>query len=183
MNRKGSLVLLVFSIVIIFLLIINIDFDNNTDEEVIYTETVQKIEYSENYEDKSDILVYENEVIAIKVLNETNKYRKSGKPLVLDTNLSKIASIRALELANSKELSHIRDNGRYYSDLLEQYNIKATFSGENIAKGYTTPEEVCEAWKNSKGHYANMIKDKYNKMGVGFYTKNGITYWVQIFSD
>ena len=128
------------------------------------------------------ILVYENEVTAIKVLNETNKYR-SGKPLVLDTNLSKIASIRALELANSKELTHIRPNGRYYSELFDEYSINATFSGENIARGYTTPEEVCEAQKNSKGHYQNMIKEKHTKMGVGFYTKDGITYWVQIFSD
>ena len=120
---------------------INIDFDNNTEEEVIYTETVEKKEYA--YDEKSDILVYENEVTAIKVLNETNKYR-SGKPLVLDTNLSKIASIRALELANSKELTHIRPNGRYYSELFEEYNINATFSGENIAQGYTTPKEVCE---------------------------------------
>ena len=180
MKRKGSLVLLVFSIIIMFLLVINIDFDNNTEEEVIYTETVEKKEYA--YDEKSDILVYENEVIATEVLNETNKYR-SGKPLVLDAELTKVANIRALELANSKELSHTRNNGRYYSELFEEYKIDATFSGENIAKGYTTSKEVCEAWKNSKGHYLNMIKDKYTKMGVGFYTKNGITYWVQIFSD
>ena len=180
MKRKGSLVLLVFSIIIMFLLVINIDFDNNTEEEVIYTETVEKKEYA--YDEKSDILVYENEVIATEVLNETNKYR-SGKPLVLDAELTKVANIRALELANSKELSHTRNNGRYYSELFEEYKIDATFSGENIANGYTTSKEVCEAWKNSKGHYLNMIKDKYTKMGVGFYTKNGITYWVQIFSD
>jgi uncharacterized protein YkwD len=182
MKRKGSLVLLVFSVIIIYLLIINIEFDNNTEEEVIYTETVEKIEYAENYDNKSDILVYENEMTAIEVLNETNKYR-SGKPLVLDTELTKVANIRAMELANTKELSHIRPNGRYYSELFEQYKIDATFSGENIAQGYTSAKEVCEAWKNSKGHYLNMIKDKYTKMGVGFYTKNGITYWVQIFSD
>lgn len=182
MKRKGSLILLVFCVIIIYLLVINIEFDNNTEEEVIYTEAVEKFEYAENYDNKSDILVYDNEFAAQEVLNETNKYR-SGKPLVLDNNLTKVANIRALELANSKELSHTRNNGRYYSELFEQYKINATFSGENIAKGYTTSKEVCEAWKNSKGHYLNMIKDKYTKMGVGIYTKDGVTYWVQIFSD
>ena len=101
MKRKGSLVLLVFSVIIIYLLIINIEFDNNTEEEVIYTETVEKIEYAENYDNKSDILVYENEFKAQEVLNETNKYR-SGKPLVLDTELTNFIIIGYQKLIDNE---------------------------------------------------------------------------------
>jgi uncharacterized protein YkwD len=49
--------------------------------------------------------------------------------------------------------------------------------GENIALGYSSPESVMDGWMNSTGHKANILRDTFNEIGVGYY--NG--YWVQDF--
>ena len=50
--------------------------------------------------------------------------------------------------------------------------------GENIAYAYGAPNAavVFDMWKNSPGHYANMIGD-FNNAGLGVYTLNGYTYY------
>ena len=181
MNRKGIVVILLFILFVSFIAL-NIDF--NANEEIVNTnEEYYYGEESLYYE--SDDIAYSNEYQIVEVLNETNKYRQqlNIQPLVLDNDLSLVANIRAMELAQTNKLSHKRPNGTYYSELFVKFEIDSSFSGENIAQGYTSAKEVCAAWSKSKGHYANMVKNKYNKLGVGFYTYNGVTYWVQIFSD
>lgn len=184
MNKRVNLILLFLCIILVVFVVINIDFNenkdvaiNSLDEEYYYGEEIIYYESSE--------LVYNSEFETYHVLNETNKYRKKQnvKSLVLDSDLSKVANIRAMEMATSGILSHKRPDGSYYSKMFKELSIKSSFSGENIAQGYTSAEDVCNAWSNSDGHYANMVKDKYNRMGVGFYIHDGVTYWVQIFSD
>ena len=49
---------------------------------------------------------------------------------------------------------------------------------ENIAYASGSPDaaKVCGMWKNSPGHYANMMGD-FTDTGLGVYTKNGVTYY------
>lgn len=57
--------------------------------------------------------------------------------------------------------------------------------GENIQYGMgghgNTPEKAAVNWRNSPGHYRNMIATGFGTIGVGKYTLNGKTYWVQLF--
>lgn len=186
MKRESIIIILFLFISLISFIILNIEF-NDKEEVVINSSNIEEEYYydEETLYYKSTALVYNNEFEAYQVLNETNKYREKNNvhPLILDSNLSKVANIRAIELAQTNNLTHQRPNNSYYSELFEHLSIDSSFFGENIARGYTSASEVCDSWSNSSGHYANMIKSKYNKMGVGVYTYNGITYWVQIFSD
>jgi uncharacterized protein YkwD len=50
--------------------------------------------------------------------------------------------------------------------------------GENIAKGYSSPQSVIAAWMGSPGHQQNILHTEYWEIGVGYYTGN---YWVQDF--
>jgi uncharacterized protein YkwD len=131
------------------------------------------------------ILVNHYKKEANDVLLETNKYRKEAKvgSLVLDDKLSEVASIRAMEIAIHNKFSHVRPDGSYYSKIFTEYKIVSRTSGENLASGYNNGEEVCVDWKKSKGHYANMVNKTYNKLGVGVYTYQGVTYWVQIYTN
>ena len=45
-----------------------------------------------------------------------------------------------------------------------------------------TAAGVSEVWRNSDGHYGNMINTMFTRVGFGKYTLNGKTYWVQIFA-
>lgn len=120
------------------------------------------------------------------VLNITNKYREEVglNKLVLDRNLSIAASVRALEMAYTNKLSHIRPDGAKCFRVLDDLNIQYYYAGENIGDGFKKPENVCEAWKNSESHYKNIANTKYNKIGVGVAQGlDGKYYWVQIFSN
>ncbi len=54
-------------------------------------------------------------------------------------------------------------------------------AGENIAMGQRTPQEVMNAWMNSKGHRENILNASFDTIGVGYYEENGVYYWVQLF--
>ena len=40
-------------------------------------------------------------------------------------------------------------------------------AGENLGYGFWTPEEVCQAWKDSRTHYNNIINPKFKQIGIG----------------
>ena len=74
------------------------------------------------------------------------------------------------------EVNNITENGGRY----ECYSLA---SGENIAKGQTNYKSVCKAWKNSDGHYRNMIR-KDNRVGaVACYRTDNKTLWVAVFGE
>lgn len=124
------------------------------------------------------------------ILNETNKYRseKNIPDLTLDKNLSILATIRAMEMAYGDKFSHTRPNGEEWSTFWGESGFNFTvppggYYGENLAYGYDTDLGACNGWRNSEGHYENMIKSEFTKIGIGKYTFNGKTYWVQFFSS
>ena len=120
------------------------------------------------------------------VLEIINQYRKEQgvNSCVLDKNLCVAASVRALEMSYTENLSHIRPDGAKCFVVLDDLEINYNSAGENIADGFKNAESVCNAWKNSEGHYRNIISKKYNKVGIGVAQSiNGRYYWVQIFSD
>ena len=109
--------------------------------------------------------------MANEIVGYTNSYRKEvgSSNLKLDDKLSVAANVRAIEIAIYDNFAHVRPNGTSYSTVLKDLNIKTRYNGENIAYGYLDSKEVSEAWKESVGHYKNMINKNYNKIGIGIY--------------
>lgn len=123
---------------------------------------------------------YANQVLTI-VNNERTKQGLSK--LVLDTDMTKLAMIRAREI--SVAFSHTRTNG---NSCFEVFNDVANsgWIGENIAAGYSSAESVMNGWMNSTGHKENIMSTNYNRIGIGVcYVPNSTYgyYWVQIFSS
>ncbi len=100
------------------------------------------------------------------------------QPLGLDYTLTECAMQRAAEIA--VHYSHTRANGS------SCFTLNSKIHGENIAIGYntsSTPQEVYSRWKNSAGHYANMIRSSFNSIGIGCFALDNGYYWVQVFSN
>lgn len=123
-----------------------------------------------------------------EVLRLVNEIRAGAgvAPLTLDTTLCKAASMRALEMDYSNEMSHTRPGGKDCFSVLDFYGISFGTCGENIAAGQTSASSVVKGWKNSPGHYQNMINASFTKLGVG-YSTTGVGdyghYWCQLFTN
>lgn len=120
-----------------------------------------------------------------KVLKHTNAFRKENAldPLRADPNLTEAAEDWSREMAKGDFVRH--------SDVLEQateHGYDPILLGENIAWGQRTPKEVVEGWIGSPGHRANLLREDFTQIGIGYYRLkddegdlNAERYWTQIF--
>lgn len=113
-------------------------------------------------------------------LTNTNKLRaEKGLPaLKYDATLAAYAQRRAEEIVGRFDHKLPDSNSDYY------VNIAKGGAGENIAAGGKTGAATIEQWRNSKGHYENMIRPEFTKIGIGVVHVPGSQYgyyWVQIF--
>ena len=117
-----------------------------------------------------------NEVIAL--VNE-ERAKEGLQPLSNNTNLSKVAYMKAVDMADNDYFDH---NSPTYGDpftMMDTFGIEYTAAAENIAVGYTTAESVMEGWMNSEGHRKNILNPDFTEIGIG-YEKNEHN-WVQMF--
>ncbi len=121
----------------------------------------------------------ENYDYAYSVLSQLNQLRSSLglSTLTMDKTLLSVAMKRAAEIG--VYYSHTRPNGESCFSICD-----VGYAGENIAIGYTQPQDVMNGWKNSSGHYLNMTNSGFSSVGIGcFETSSGVYCWVQFFSD
>lgn len=66
--------------------------------------------------------------------------------------------------------------------MINNFKISFQTAAENLAAGQRTPKEVVNAWMNSPGHRANILKKEVSEIGVGYVNggKYG-HYWTQMF--
>ena len=116
---------------------------------------------------------------AYKVLELINQERNQQglSSLTMSQELLDTAMLRSAE--QSVYASHTRPDG---SSCFTAFTVGGS-RGENIAAGQRTAAAVMEAWMNSSGHRANILKEAYQTVGVGCFEHNGIKYWTQCFSS
>lgn len=123
---------------------------------------------------------------AAQVLQLVNKERSARNlaPLVLDDDLSRMATEKARDMATNNYFSH--DSPTYSSpfDMMKAYGISYRSAGENIAAGQQSAADVMQSWMNSSGHRANILSPNYKRLGVGYYNAGSkAPYWVQEFTQ
>jgi hypothetical protein len=114
-----------------------------------------------------------------EVLDLVNKERtvRSLRPLKLDKDLNKAASIRNNEV--TAIFSHTRPDGSKF------FTVSSKVKSENLAAGQKTPKDVVFAWMNSAGHKKNILNPNYTIIGISYKKTdaNYKTYWVQLFGS
>lgn len=116
-----------------------------------------------------------------RVVELVNEARSSNglSPLTLNTELSNVARIRSQDMKDKGYFSHTTPTYGSPFDMMKSFGISYKTAGENIAKGYATPEAVVAGWMNSEGHRENILKSSFTEIGVG-YVADG-NYWTQMF--
>lgn len=120
------------------------------------------------------------ELSAIQIVDMVNRIRTEAglAPLTQDDALTRAAAVRAAE----RPVSHTRPNGTSCFTALLECGVLYRGAGENIAWGQTSAEEAMNAWMASPGHRANILHERFQKIGVACYQAGGTTYYVQLFT-
>jgi uncharacterized YkwD family protein/spore coat assembly protein SafA len=121
----------------------------------------------------------ENQVIQL-----TNQQRaKNGLPaLKADWELSRVARYKSVDMRDKNYFSHTSPTYGSPFTMMKNFGVSYRTAAENIAAGQRTPQEVVNAWMNSPGHRANILKSDITHIGVG-YAEGGSKrhYWTQMF--
>lgn len=95
--------------------------------------------------------------------------------LTWSDTLAGSARIRATEIV--VVWSHTRPDGSAWYTAGAQMQ-----TGENLAYGQTSSEQVMNEWMASIGHQENILRTSFTKIGIAVYSCNGVYYWVQHFA-
>lgn len=104
-----------------------------------------------------------------KIIALTNEFRKSLQLPALAENqkLNQAAYAKAQDMLLKEYFAHISPQGKGLDNFLNQANYKYAVAGENLAMGFSAPEDVMDAWKQSPTHYANLTDLDFSQIGVG----------------
>lgn len=124
----------------------------------------------------STTTAYETEVV--RLVNQ-RRAEHGLKPLTQDWQLSRVARYKSQDMKDLGYFSHTSPTYGSPFQMMKSFGISYRTAGENIAKGYASPEAVVNAWMNSPGHRANILNSTYTHIGVGFVSSGN--YWTQMF--
>ena len=124
----------------------------------------------------TSVTAYEQEVI--RLVNEI-RADHGLRPLTYDWQLARVARYKSQDMKDNRYFSH---NSPVYGtpfQMMKSFGISYRSAGENIARGYVTPQAVVSGWMNSSGHRANILNANFTHIGVGYVS--GGNYWTQMF--
>ncbi len=127
----------------------------------------------------------------VDLVNEARKHRRrcgseqfpAAAPLSVSQKLNDAAAGHARDMARKKFFEHRGSNGSQPRDRVRRAGYDSRLTGENIALGPESAEEVVAGWLASPGHCANIMDARFQQIGVAVSVgrKRGQIYWVQNF--
>jgi len=130
-----------------------------------------------------DILVEQSK----KIISLTNEIRKNLNlsSLIENSLLDQAAFNKAQNMLLNQYFAHTGPDGKKLSDWLSGVKYNYAVAGENLAMGFSSPEEVVNGWSRSQTHYQNMIDKDFKEIGVsltsGLYANVDTTLVAQYF--
>ena len=124
----------------------------------------------------SQVIAFENEVV--RLVNDIR--RQNGlNPLTANWELSRVARYKSQDMREKGYFSHTSPTYGTPFQMIKAFGLTYRSAGENIARGYSTPQAVVNGWMNSSGHRANILNASYTQIGVGYVAQGH--YWTQLF--
>ncbi len=128
------------------------------------------------------------------ILDAMNTIRRSlwRKTLLIDSDLSKVATLKAKDMYTTKAssslgVSHTNSKWNDIRSFAGFYGVTRDIFGENVAWSNNTTHtailELHDGLEESPGHRNNIISPDFTKVGIWYYQKGGYSYLVHIFSN
>ncbi|MFG3046195.1 CAP domain-containing protein [Streptomyces sp. NPDC048241] len=119
------------------------------------------------------------DVARIVELVNAERAKVGCSPVKLNSTLSKAAQDHSADMAAHNTMSHTGSDGSDPGSRITAAGYQWSAYGENVAYGYSTPEQVMDGWMNSAGHRENILNCSYKEIGVGLAQPG--SYWTQDF--
>jgi hypothetical protein len=106
---------------------------------------------------------------ADKIITLVNELRvkKGERALSVPSALALSSRQKAEDMARYQYFGHSGPDGRTVVAWVADAGYDYEFAGENLAIGFSAPEDVVRAWKESPTHYANLVDVDFKDVGVG----------------
>jgi uncharacterized protein YkwD len=150
----------------------------DTSAATIATASIDKSCGIANFQ--QEMLTHLNEARAASRMCGTTFYKAAG-PLTWNAKLADPAGGHAQDMASNNYFSHTSQDGRSFSQRISATGYAWSATGENIAAGQATPEQVVNAWLQSPAHCENIMNGSYAEAGVACMKNDASsykTYWV-----
>lgn len=135
---------------------------------------------SDGIEDFHPDRITNRNIMEIAYRTNIERYKSGISYLTLEKDITNAAMYKAKDMVNNNYFEHTSPNGQTHNDLLRMYKVSnVSYTGENIAYGFSTPSEVMDGWMDSPPHKKAILNPKYKKIGVGYYKD----YWAQLFTN
>ncbi|GGZ92138.1 hypothetical protein GCM10010371_59860 [Streptomyces subrutilus] len=118
---------------------------------------------------------------AAEVVALVNAERAKAGCSVLTVNpkLTAAALAHSKDMAATATMSHTGSDGSDPGARITRAGYAWTTYGENVAYGYSSPQQVMTGWMNSPGHRENILNCSFKEIGVALAQPNA--YWTQSF--
>lgn len=122
-----------------------------------------------------------DESLMVQLIN--SERAKAGLPrLTPDEQLFKVARLKARDFVDNHYFSHTSPTYGSLYNMLNRFGVEFTKGGENLAVSYNVTR-AHNALMASLGNRANLLSEKYSRVGIGIADNGRYKYFVQLFAD
>ncbi len=118
---------------------------------------------------------------------QTNAIRRARglADLRPDERLALAAARHACDMAKRGQMTHKGSRSKGPSQRLRAAGYRIRIVAENIGKGFSRPEQVMQAWRESSGHLQNILLPQTRDFGIGKAVgADGLTvYWAAVYAN
>ena len=118
------------------------------------------------------VLGIASDINADSLILLTNKEREANGvgSLTINAQLSQAAAQKAEDMLKNDYWAHNSPSGTTPWVFIKNSGYNYVYAGENLAKGFSTSQEVVAAWMASPSHRANMLSSNYKDVGFAVVT-------------
>jgi hypothetical protein len=113
-------------------------------------------------------LGYATDITVEEIITLVNQERtKDGlNPLTQSSELTSAATAKGTDMFANDYWAHISPTGTTPWEFITKSGYQYTYAGENLAKSFSTAQDVVDAWMKSPSHKANILKPEYKEIGI-----------------
>ena len=114
------------------------------------------------------ILGYASNITAEQVLAQTNQAREAQglTPLKLNSQLNQAALSKGQNMFQEQYWAHTSPSGSEPWEFIQSAGYRYRVAGENLARDFSTTDQMMAAWMASPTHQQNILNSKFEEIGI-----------------